>query len=78
VDANIQIRTGPLISAIQEEMKTEAYDLLVLGAPLPNAYGKVDLHGTIGTILNAVENCSFLIIRSRQFQRLQNRFRRNL
>jgi len=78
VNADIQIRTGQLISAIQEELKAEAYDLLVLGAPLPGAFGKVDLHGTIGAILNAVEDCSFLIIRSRQFQRLQNRFRRNL
>ncbi|MDY6845832.1 MAG: ATP-binding cassette domain-containing protein, partial [Chloroflexota bacterium] len=78
VNANIQIRKGHLISAIQEEMKNEVYDLVVLGMPLPDASGKPDLHVTIGPILSTLKNCSFLIIRSRQYQRMQNRFRRNL
>ncbi len=78
VTADIKIKTGDLISAIQEQLKDDTYDLVVLGAPLPNTTGKVDFHNTIGSILSAVDNCSFLIIRSRQYQRLQNRFRRNL
>ena len=78
VSANTCIARGNLISAIQEQLKKEDYDLVVLGAPLPGASGKINLNSTLGPILSSVENCSFLIIRSRQFQRMQNRFRRNL
>ena len=78
VKSNIKILKGELITAIQEQLNKEAYDLVVLGAPLPDGTGKVSFHNTIGSIMSAVENCSFLIIRSRQYQRMQNRFRRNL
>jgi len=78
VKSDIKILKGELITAIQEQLNKEAYDLVVLGAPLPDGTGKVSFHNTIGSIMSAVENCSFLIIRSRQYQRMQNRFRRNL
>jgi sulfate transport system ATP-binding protein len=78
VSANTKIVVGDLIPTIQEQLKQEAYDLVVLGAPLPNSLGKINCQSTIGPVLSAVENCSFLIIRSRQYQRMQNRFRRNL
>jgi len=78
VKADTKIKKGELIPAIQEQLEKNPYDLLVLGAPLPDGTGKVNFQSTIGSILSAAENCSFLIIRSRQYQRLQNRFRRNL
>jgi len=77
VNADIKIMKGDLITAIQEQLKKDVYDLVVLGAPLPGVTGKVNFQNTIGSILLAVDNCSFLIIRSRQYQRMQNRFRRN-
>ncbi len=78
VNADIKIVKGELISAIKDMLAKGSYDLVVLGAPLPNGTGKVNIQSTIGLILSAAENCSFLIIRSRQYQRLQNRFRRNI
>jgi nucleotide-binding universal stress UspA family protein len=78
VNADTCIVKGDLITAIKEQLENEAYDLVVLGAPLPNPGGKTSFQSTVGAILSSVEHCSFLIIRSRQYQRLQNRYRRNL
>jgi sulfate transport system ATP-binding protein len=78
VHSDTKIKRGELIPALKEELEKEPYDLVVLGAPLPNITGKVNFQSTIGSILSSLDNCSFLIIRSRQFQRLQNRFRRNV
>jgi sulfate transport system ATP-binding protein len=76
VDSQIRIRKGGLIPAIQEELTMENYDLVVLGAPLPKSNLKPMLNGVTGEIISTIEGCSFLIIRSRQYQRMQNRFRR--
>jgi sulfate transport system ATP-binding protein len=73
VPANKKIVSGNLLQAVQEEMKEGEYDLIVLGAPLPGPKGKADLSGVIGSIIPNVEDCSFLIIRSHQYQKLQNR-----
>lgn len=78
VPSKTQIRTGDLLPALQEELNSADYDLLVLGATLPNQPGKVSLGGVVGSIINTVENCSFLIVRSHQYQRLQTRMRRKL
>ena len=77
VPAQTRIKQGELIASIKEEMEGMAYDLVVLGAPLPADHGKTILSGVIGSILNHIEDCSFLIIRSHQYQRLQQRYRRN-
>ena len=69
VPAKTVIRSGGLLPAVQEVMQDEQHDLVVLGAPLPDRHGQVDFSGVIGTILSTVENCSFLIIRSRYYQR---------
>jgi nucleotide-binding universal stress UspA family protein len=80
VDSRTRIRKGDLLTAIHEELNMEDYDLVVLGAPLPDLNQKPGLNGVTGSIISTIstiEDCSFLIIRSRQYQRLQNRFRRN-
>ena len=73
VQSKIRIRTGDLLPAIQEELQQEDYDLIVLGAPLPDKYRKPNLSGLLGNVISSVADCSFLIIRSRQYQRLQTR-----
>lgn len=78
VDSQVRIRKGDLLQAIKEELNTDNYDLIVLGAPLPDQSNKSNLNGVTGSIISSIEDCSFLIIRSRQFQRLQNRYRRNI
>jgi len=76
VPSQIKIKKGELLQAVQEELQQSAYDLVILGAPLPDNQGQTNLNGVIGSIISSVNNCSFLIIQSRQYQRLQNRFRR--
>ncbi len=77
LDSQTRIRKGGLLHAIQEELSMGDYDLVVLGAPLPNPNQKPGLTGLTGSIISTIEDCSFLIIRSRQYQRLQDRYRRN-
>jgi len=76
VSSQAKIKSGALLSAVQEEMQQAEYDLVVLGAPLPDQQGQPGLGGAIGAIISSVENCSFLIVQSQQYQRLQSRLRR--
>ncbi|MCB2202371.1 ATP-binding cassette domain-containing protein [bacterium] len=77
VPSQVWIAEGDLMRAIQTEIANEDYDLVVLGMPLPSGQsGETTLEGAVGDILSNVENCSFLIIRSRHYQRIQNDFRR--
>ena len=78
VKSQIRVKKGALLPKIREELKADDYDLIVLGAPLPGKNSKPGLTGPTGSIISSIQDCSFLIIRSRQYQRLQNRFRRNL
>ena len=76
VQADFQIRQGEVLDSIQAQMQSQDYDLIVLGAPLPDRFGHFELEGVIKTVLTNVEIGSFLIIRSHQLQRLQDSFRR--
>jgi sulfate transport system ATP-binding protein len=77
VPSQVRIAEGDLLGAIQAEMQQGSYDLVVLGTPLPSDQPEqVTLEGVAGDILSTVENCSFLIIRSQHYQRLQSSFRR--
>ncbi len=69
VAAKTIIKDGDLSTAVKDELQKEPYDLVVLGAPLPDRQGHVDFSGVIGSILSTVENCAFLIIRSHYYQR---------
>lgn len=74
--ANTTIRQGELVSTLQEEVTQGQYDLVVLGAPLPNESGGSRTEAILDNILKSVEGCSFLIVQSRQYQRLIQQFRR--
>ncbi|MFU8827744.1 MAG: ATP-binding cassette domain-containing protein, partial [Brevefilum sp.] len=78
VPAKTMLKTGELLSMVKEAMQDEHYDLVVLGAPLPDRHGQVDFNGVIGSILSSVENCSFLIVRSHYYQRLNLGLRREI
>lgn len=78
VAAKTIIKEGGLLTAVQDEFRKEPYDLVVLGAPLPDRHGHVDLSGVMGSILSSVENSAFLIIRSHYYQRLHQQFRREI
>ena len=71
--SHARIRKGPLSKATKEEVETGDYDLIILGAPLPDSQGHIGLSSSIGSIISSVENSSFLIVQSQQYQRLQNR-----
>ena len=73
VSSDIRIRKGELIPAIQAEIAGGDYDLIVLGAPLPNSLQDFRFKGVVGSIISSIEDCSFLIIRSQQYQKLQTR-----
>ena len=76
VQAEGKVRQGDVSAVIQEEVSQEGYDLVVLGAPLPNTSGDVPMGGVFGEILTKVNHCSFLIVQSRHAQRLKNQIRR--
>ncbi|MCK6625219.1 MAG: ATP-binding cassette domain-containing protein [Anaerolineae bacterium] len=63
VPARTSIRTGPVRDEITREVTTGGYDLLVMGAPLPQRDGRVPLNGIVGQILNVI-NRPVLIVRS--------------
>ncbi len=63
VPARTTIRTGSVRDEITNEVTTGGYDLLVMGAPLPQRDGRVPLNGIVGQILNVI-NRPVLIVRS--------------
>jgi sulfate transport system ATP-binding protein len=63
VPARTSIRTGPVRDEITSEITAGGYDLLVMGAPLPQRDGRVPLNGIVGQILNVI-NRPVLIVRS--------------
>ena len=78
VPAQARIKTGDLLTVVQAEVEQSGYDLVVLGAHLPRQQDKPSFNGVLGEIISNVENCSFMIVRSQQFQRFQTGFRRSL
>ncbi len=64
VPARITIRAGAVRSEIASEAATGNYDLLVLGAPLPDRDGTISLDGLISQVLNDVPDRVTLIVRS--------------
>jgi hypothetical protein len=66
VTAQSRIRINDPVPAILDELGSAIYDLVVLGAPLPDLRGRIYLDGVIGSILNVAEICSVLIVRSHQ------------
>ena len=76
IDSQTIVREGDLLTAIREERQNQAYDLIVLGAPLPDTQGMMGLAGSVGTVISSIEDSCFLIVQSRQYQRLKFQLRR--
>jgi nucleotide-binding universal stress UspA family protein len=64
VPARVAIRSGPIRAEITNALESGGYDLLVMGAPLPNQHGQVTLSGVIGQTLGAIRDTATLIVRS--------------
>jgi sulfate transport system ATP-binding protein len=66
IKARTLMKRGNPLDTILEEIKTGKYDLVVMGAPLPDRTGRLALGGIVGSVLRSAQNCSFLIVRSHQ------------
>lgn len=64
VPARILMRYGATTAEISLELSEGGYDLLVLGAPLPDLEGQITLSGVVGQLLNKVMEVPILIVRS--------------
>lgn len=63
VPATDRVRSGPVAQAIATEVASGPYDLVVVGAPLPAADGRIALGSVVGHLLRAAQ-CPVLIVRS--------------
>jgi len=63
VPAATRVRRGAVVPEIRAEM--EGHDLLVLGAPLADRRGRVNLEGVVGGLVAAASQ-PVLIVRARQ------------
>jgi sulfate transport system ATP-binding protein len=64
VPTESEIRMGNPPAEIVEEMRRGEYDLVILGAPLPNREGRVSLTRIVENVTKNAGNCSLLIVRS--------------
>lgn len=64
VPATKQVRVGRARDEILSELKAGAHDLLVVGAPLPDADGKIVLGGLVGQLVRTINTCPILIVRT--------------
>ncbi len=64
VPSHTVIRYGAIAAAIGQELDEGGYDLLVVGAPLPDLDGQITLGGVVGQLLTRVTEIPILIVRS--------------
>ncbi len=64
VPTESEIRMGNPPTEIIEEMRKGEYDLVILGAPLPNRDGRVSITKVVENVMKNAGNCSLLIVRS--------------
>ena len=64
IPAAATIRTGAIREEIVAEAKNGPYDLLVMGAPLPDREGSISLDRLIGQVLGDLPDRAALIVRS--------------
>jgi nucleotide-binding universal stress UspA family protein len=69
VPTESEIRTGHPPTEIIEEMRKGEFDLVVLGAPLPNREGRVSLTRVVESVMKNAGNCSLLIVRSHSYRK---------
>ncbi len=68
VRAEAHVEVGASAEVILNAMHRQAYDLVVMGAPLPDLDGQLSLSGVVERVVNSGLSGSYLIIRS-QFPR---------
>jgi sulfate transport system ATP-binding protein len=64
VPTESEIRMGNPPMEIIEEMRKGEFDLVILGAPLPNRDGRVAFSRVVENVMKNAGNCSLLIVRS--------------
>jgi sulfate transport system ATP-binding protein len=64
VSPQFKLRNGNPQKEIVQEVKDGEYDLVVMGAPLPQKDGHIALSGVIDGVMKEAGNCSLLIVRS--------------
>lgn len=64
VPTESEIRTGHAPTEIIQEMQKGEYDVVILGAPLPNREGRVSMTKVVENVMKNAGNCSLLIVRS--------------
>lgn len=69
VPAATTVRHGAVSQEIQQELAHGNYDLLVVGAPLPDRIGDVSLDGVIHQIITSAPQLPTLIVRSVRAER---------
>lgn len=66
VIAESKYRRGPVLREILDEVEQGEYDLLVVGAPLPNEGHPARFGGLVGALLNRPPKCPLLIIQGQK------------
>jgi len=64
VSPQVKLRNGSPQKEIVQEVTDGEFDLLVMGAPLPQKDGRIALSGVIEGVMKEAGNCSLLIVRS--------------
>jgi nucleotide-binding universal stress UspA family protein len=68
VPTESEIRTGNPQTEIVQEMQRGEFDLVILGAPLPNRDGRVSLTKVVEGVMKNAGNCSLMIVRSHAYK----------
>jgi sulfate transport system ATP-binding protein len=64
VPAETAVHVGAVQEGVTAKLNEGKYDLLVLGAPLPDIDGKIVFSGLVSNLLRTVTDCPILIVRS--------------
>jgi sulfate/thiosulfate transport system ATP-binding protein len=64
VSAQSKLRHGNPQKEVLQEIKEGQFDLVIVGAPLPQQGGRIALSGVIEDVAKELESCSLLIVRS--------------
>jgi sulfate transport system ATP-binding protein len=69
VPTESEIKIGHPQAAIVEEMHKGEFDLVILGAPLPNRDGRIAMTKVLEGVMKNADNCSILIVRSHSYRK---------
>jgi sulfate transport system ATP-binding protein len=69
VPTESEIRLGQPQTEIADEIRKGEFDLVVLGAPLPNRDGKVAMTKVVDGVMKSTDKCSILMVRSHSYSR---------